>query len=60
VIEQAAQNVQNELDQTAALAQKKKSEGEMVDGAQRRLVQGYYEQPEVLDETVRRTVNREL
>lgn len=60
VIEQAAQNVQNELDQTAALAQKQKTEDEMVDGAQRRLIQGYYEQPEVLDETARRIANREL
>jgi len=60
VIEQAAQNVQNELDQTAALAQKQQTEGEMVDGAQRRLAQGYYELPEVLDETARRIANREL
>jgi len=60
VIEQAAQNVQNELDQTATLAQKQKAEGEMVAGAQRRMAQGYYEQPEILDETARRIMNREL
>jgi len=60
VIAQTAQNIQSEMDQTAALEKKQKSERAMVDGTQRRLGQGYYDQTEVLDETARRIVNREL
>jgi len=60
VLAQAAQNIQNEMDQTAALEKKQNAERTTVDGAQRRLGQGYYDQTEVLDETARRIVNREL
>jgi hypothetical protein len=60
VLTQTAQNIQDEMDQTAALEQKQKAEKSTVDGAQRRLGQGYYDQTEVLDETARRIVNREI
>jgi hypothetical protein len=68
VLEETAQKIQEDLQATGAdrggrtllTDQPKNADASPVDAARQRLAKGYYEQQEVLDETARRILNREL